>query len=693
MSNTLNPGLLASSLTSGQNRYVNPRWVPGLYLCADIVGAPSSLSSTDISYRDWSPNAFTIRVDTGDKNKAGFDAWGHYGRQVGTASGRSGLQVISSGTHSNHDSISVSVWYRRDTAGNYNQAIGAGGTGQGHSIAWNDTDNLVYYQVDTIGGNSKYVAGSQGKIGVWEHYGMTYEGNYLRGYRNGVPDAVLNYAGTGVSQAKSSPWLLNSVFDDAGNAQPGSVRYGMVWYNRVLTPQDFLDLWRSPSPFQDEPFARSVFTFAPFHALPLGPQAPSLPHIKVRHGGTESGDSVRQVTADATLNYDDHMIEANGTFGVYLPGWVSRLQNREYVVKNTGSGVISVYDYLGQNIDGVSVWTINAGESVVFVAGASEWKVAATYQSSSAFALAATGLTATEGVQRTSGTDMSTAAEFRLDINGLTADASPATSDYITTYDVSAGSHKKVLISDFPSSGGGASITFGAYASRPSGNNGDMYKATDMPFTSIKASGSWQDFFEGWPITKIDNSSFSWVSQESSAITDYGVLSFLSSGSSNLHLRKKSAPGTPYTIVCKFRPNLQYTVGSPTIGTDYNGWGLAWRESGSGKLVTFCIAHSGSWTVTVDKQNSTSSYNSNYASNTSYADQMNEDGYKPFVCLKIQDNGTNRICSISFDGGNNYTTVHTVGRTDFITADEVGFFIQNFNSNRIYGEFISWEQS
>lgn len=43
-----------------------------------------------------------------------------------------------------------------------------------------------------------------------------------------------------------------------------------------------------------------------------------------------------------------------------------------------------------------------------------------------------------------------------VDINGLTADASPAgASDYVMTYDASAGANKKVLLNDLPGGGGG----------------------------------------------------------------------------------------------------------------------------------------------------------------------------------------------------------------------------------------------
>jgi hypothetical protein len=58
----------------------------------------------------------------------------------------------------------------------------------------------------------------------------------------------------------------------------------------------------------------------------------------------------------------------------------------------------------------------------------------------------------TEGIQQTG-------SNIKLDISSLTADASPdGAADYVVSYDASAGAHKKVLINNLPSSGGGNSF-------------------------------------------------------------------------------------------------------------------------------------------------------------------------------------------------------------------------------------------
>lgn len=58
--------------------------------------------------------------------------------------------------------------------------------------------------------------------------------------------------------------------------------------------------------------------------------------------------------------------------------------------------------------------------------------------------------TITAGSGLTGGGDLSTNRTLSVDINGLTADATPETTDYVMTYDVSAGGLKKVLLYNLP---------------------------------------------------------------------------------------------------------------------------------------------------------------------------------------------------------------------------------------------------
>jgi hypothetical protein len=65
----------------------------------------------------------------------------------------------------------------------------------------------------------------------------------------------------------------------------------------------------------------------------------------------------------------------------------------------------------------------------------------------------------------------------------------------------------------------------------------------------------------------------------------------------------------------------------------------------------------------------------------------------PLIWLRIADNGTNRIVSFSVDGVL-WTALHTVGRTDFITPNQVGFYVNAANATWGIGMFlVHWEET
>jgi hypothetical protein len=105
---------------------------------------------------------------------------------------------------------------------------------------------------------------------------------------------------------------------------------------------------------------------------------------------------------------------------------------------------------------------------------------------------------------------------------------------------------------------------------------------------------------------------------------------------------------------------------------NYSSMGLILRESSSGKFLHYGFHHNNNVLLVSYKWSSPTAFNSNYfergISTLSYPGQP--------VFLKISDDNTNRIFSISFDG-TNFFNVYTVGRTDFITSDEVGFGLES----------------
>lgn len=238
----------------------------------------------------------------------------------------------------------------------------------------------------------------------------------------------------------------------------------------------------------------------------------------------------------------------------------------------------------------------------------------------------------------------------------------------------------------------------GTAAARPAATSvpaGAQYWATDTGQLSqsdgsswtnlVSAGGSAIDLFPHCAAhTAPVDGDFSWVNQVSATINDEtGGLRFtdVANASIDWHLRVKSAPSTPYTITGAFAYNGPF-------GVDFHNFGLVFRQSSDGKLHTFTISHNNTsfdaWTLFSRKYTDTSTFSA------TYTDDAMEGGPYPIVWLRIADNATNRICSISRDGVN-FIQIHSVLRTDFLTADQVGFGWMTQNGTwGMQGWLLSW---
>jgi hypothetical protein len=181
-------------------------------------------------------------------------------------------------------------------------------------------------------------------------------------------------------------------------------------------------------------------------------------------------------------------------------------------------------------------------------------------------------------------------------------------------------------------------------------------------------------------LTNPTTQSFAWVNQGTAAASttsDALVLSDATHSGDNVRVYKKTAPSTPYTITVGF------FKGQGSV--DFVSEGLTFRESSSGKLATCTILESTGTKVGVSKYTNPTTFSANYTTM----------GWTPgtLAWLRISDDGTNRKCLVSNDG-TNWTQIHSVGRTDFLTADEVGL-LMNFNfgvSATFYMTVLSWQQ-
>jgi hypothetical protein len=168
-----------------------------------------------------------------------------------------------------------------------------------------------------------------------------------------------------------------------------------------------------------------------------------------------------------------------------------------------------------------------------------------------------------------------------------------------------------------------------------------------------------------FPFTLPVDGDFAWINQDAGGSVDAtkGGIYLLAApvGGDNLRIRIKAAPATPYTITAAILPQF--------LQADYSGCGLCWRQSSDGKIVSFGHSYTGKLAV------------------TKWTDEHNWSAlalekatvHNVPLFLRIADNGVNRICSFSEDG-QFWLLMHTVGRTDYLTANQVGFYA---NSNNV----------
>ena len=229
----------------------------------------------------------------------------------------------------------------------------------------------------------------------------------------------------------------------------------------------------------------------------------------------------------------------------------------------------------------------------------------------------------------------------------------------------------------------------GTYANLPAAGTitGDLYFFTDSPYTHARWNGSSWDHFAGGHLMTIPVfGDFAWVNQGSAtATTTYGgVIIYAPEGASDsLRILKKAAPATPYTIEGAF------TI--PTMPVvNYNAGGLLFRNSAALTLAssgfgTNFAAIPYYFSAAVNKWTNPTTYSAAYLSVGIPVPSL--------LWFQISDNGTSRISRWSADGIN-WMHLHTVGRTDFLTADEIGFFA-NAN-NATYPAFVHllhWKQT
>jgi hypothetical protein len=222
------------------------------------------------------------------------------------------------------------------------------------------------------------------------------------------------------------------------------------------------------------------------------------------------------------------------------------------------------------------------------------------------------------------------------------------------------------------------------YANLPTAaSEGRIFLPSDGVQLERDSSTAWTPWGPIFPFTKPVSGDFSWVNQGGASVdTTYGgiYLNAPASTTASLRIRIKSAPTVPYTIVVGF---LCFSR-----RVDYQSCGFVWRESGTGELVTAGIGID----TTVDVAAAVTKWDDATTWNATYTNQ-DWQKWSPIVFFKCEDNNTNRITSLSMDA-QHWQQLHSVSRTDFLTADQVGFFCNAQNATWDMDMLLlHWEES
>lgn len=153
---------------------------------------------------------------------------------------------------------------------------------------------------------------------------------------------------------------------------------------------------------------------------------------------------------------------------------------------------------------------------------------------------------------------------------------------------------------------------------------------------------------------------WTWNNQQTAtaAFASDGALDLVANGVSAVNILNvyyRTAPSVPYVVTIGLRAQL-FSGGLPSVM-------VGWRQSSDGKLVV--VRLNGNRQIGIHKFTNSSTY-----AGTSYLADATHFTLGDEVFITLTDNNTNRIVSSECDAIQK-PAIHTVGRTDFLTADQV----------------------
>jgi hypothetical protein len=219
-----------------------------------------------------------------------------------------------------------------------------------------------------------------------------------------------------------------------------------------------------------------------------------------------------------------------------------------------------------------------------------------------------------------------------------------------------------------------AQTLYGARSALPTaatGNTGALYICTDCDAEYQSNGSAWTKIrCGGKGGTLADPPSSGW-----SDINLVGADAFTSDRDALL-LTAASVSGTSWRMrVRTLTPSSSYTAPfylEPSFQISASAWnsGIILRNSTSGKFIVFFGGYNsgaGGYYMGAEKYDSATAFNSSYKNTGTQVLPS---------WLRIRDDGTTRYCETSINN-TDWNTFHPVGRTDFITPDQIGFGAYN----------------
>lgn len=195
----------------------------------------------------------------------------------------------------------------------------------------------------------------------------------------------------------------------------------------------------------------------------------------------------------------------------------------------------------------------------------------------------------------------------------------------------------------------------------------DQFAAVTGGVTKSVTAVNLRNSLRGWTTP---SGSFTSIGSPTVSTNSWGdiILTGTAAGSgANVCGHVVSAPATPWSFTVYFDAMMLHKA--------FQSYGLCFRESSSGKLHIFDMlaADLGLTVLTArsTKFTSPTSFSADYLATQKVGTYAN--------WMRVRDDGSNRLCQLSPDG-ENWFTLHSIGRTDFITADQAGIVVGLENS-------------